>query len=332
MLYSLLKPCLFILEPERAHALALNALKYLPNVCFKKSKQSIQKIMGLEFPSRIGLAAGFDKSGQYIDALAKLGFGFIEVGTVTPQPQIGNPKPRLFRLTQARALINRMGFNNPGVDSLVNNIQQRQFSGILGINIGKGKDTPLTKAVEDYLYCLERVYPQASYIAINISSPNTPDLRQLQQKEYLIELAQTLRQAQLRLAEKYARYVPLVIKISPDETDENLKNMAEIIRKHSIDGIIATNTTCTRTNLQNDIHAQESGGLSGCPLQQRSTDCLRLLKEIVGNDVTLIGVGGIDSETIALQKYAAGADLLQVYTGLIYEGPGLIANLASVLL
>lgn len=332
MLYSLLKPCLFLLEPERAHALALKALDYLPNVCFKKSNQPTQKIMGLEFPNRIGLAAGFDKSGQYIDALAKLGFGFIEVGTVTPQPQIGNPKPRLFRLTQAQALINRMGFNNPGVDALVNNIQHRQFSGILGINIGKGKDTPLTKAVEDYLYCLEHVYPQASYIAINISSPNTPDLRQLQQKEYLLELTQTLRQAQLRLADHHARYVPLVIKISPDETDENLKNMAEIIRKHGIDGIIATNTTCARTNVQNDIYGQESGGLSGRPLQQRSTDCLRLLKEIVGNDLTLIGVGGIDSEAMARQKYAAGASLLQVYTGLIYEGPGLVANLTNVLI
>lgn len=329
MLYSLLRTFLFLLEPERAHTWALKALDYLPDVCFKAPNQSPQQIMGLNFPNRIGLAAGFDKSGQYIDALAKLGFGFIEVGTVTPKEQIGNPKQRLFRLPHAQALINRMGFNNPGVDALVTHIQNRQFKGVLGLNIGKGKDTPLNQAVEDYLYCLKRVYPHASYIAVNISSPNTPDLRQLQQKKYLSDLTLTLRQAQLNLTEEYKRYVPLLIKVSPDETDESLKTMAEILCKHGIDGIIATNTTCARTQVQSETHAQEAGGLSGRPLQQRSTDCLRLLKEIVGNDMTLIGVGGIDSEAIARQKLAAGADLLQVYTGLIYQGPGLIANLTK---
>lgn len=283
--------------------------------------------MGLNFPNPIGLAAGLDKSGQYIDALAKLGFGFIEIGTVTPLPQPGNPKPRLFRLPKSQALINRMGFNNPGVDALVRNVQQRQFRGILGINIGKGRETVLNKAAEDYVYCLERVYPHASYITINISSPNTPDLRQLQQKDYLVDLLQIVRNSQLRFADRYARYVPLVIKISPDEADESLKTIADIIYKQKIDGIIATNTTCARNGVDNEKYAQETGGLSGRPLQTRSTECLKILQDVVGSEVTLIGVGGIDSETAAQQKMAAGARLLQVYTGLIYQGPGLISKL-----
>ena len=285
--------------------------------------------MGLQFPNRIGLAAGFDKSGRYVDALAKLGFGFIEVGTVTPLPQMGNPKPRLFRLAPEHALINRLGFNNPGVAILVENLQSMQYQGILGVNIGKGKETALTHAVEDYVYCMERVYPFASYITINISSPNTPDLRLLQQKEYFLHLVQTLRQTQLRLADLHGRYVPLVIKISPDETDETLKKMAEIIRNQGIDGIIATNTTCARIDVQHCVHGNEQGGLSGRPLLQRSTACLALLKEIVGDEVTLIGVGGIDTVAAAQQKIAAGAALLQVYTGLVYQGPGFVKRLVT---
>lgn len=329
MVYSLLRAGLFLLEPERAHAWALKTLAYLPSHCFRPLAQQPRQIMGLAFPNCIGLAAGFDKSGQYVDALAKLGFGFIEVGTVTPLPQIGNPKPRLFRLPSAHALINRLGFNNPGVAILVENLQRKQFQGIVGVNIGKGKETALNHAADDYVYCMERVYPLASYITINISSPNTPDLRLLQQKEYFLNLMQTLRQTQLRLADLHARYVPLVIKISPDETDETLKTMAEIIRLQGIDGIIATNTTCARTDVQHCLHGKEMGGLSGRPLLPRSTACLVVLKEIVSEEVTLIGVGGIDTVEAAQQKVAAGAALLQVYTGLIYQGPNLVARLAT---
>ena len=328
MIYSLLKPCLFLLEPECAHALALKTLNYIPTRCFQSVPHHPRQIMGLVFPNRVGLAAGFDKSGGYVDALAKLGFGFIEVGTVTPLPQAGNSKPRLFRLRAAHALINRLGFNNPGVTALVDNLQRMHYQGIIGVNIGKGRETALVNAVEDYLYCLEKVYPYATYITINISSPNTPDLRQLQQKEYFLQLIQRLRQVQLKLADQHGRYVPLVIKISPDESDETLKSMADIIRTQGIDGIIATNTTCDRTDVQHCVHAQEQGGLSGRPVLERSTACLALLKEIVGDEVALIGVGGIDTLEAAQQKLTAGADLLQLYTGLIYQGPGLVARLA----
>jgi dihydroorotate dehydrogenase len=329
MLYSCLKPWLFLLDPERAHVLALKTLRYLPQLCFPQLPEAPRQIMGLTFANRIGLAAGFDKSGEYIDALAKLGFGFIEVGTVTPLPQMGNPKPRLFRLPTAHALINRMGFNNPGVAVLVKNLQQMRYQGILGVNIGKGRDTALARAKEDYLYCLEQVFPFAAYITINISSPNTPDLRQLQQTDYFEDLITTLRQAQLRLSDRHARYVPLVIKISPDESDETLKSMADIIVRQHIDGIIATNTSCSRSEVQQYPAAEEVGGLSGRPLLQRSTACLKVLKDIVGDAVTLIGVGGIDSVAAAQQKLAAGADLLQIYTGLIYQGPSLITQLRS---
>lgn len=328
MLYSLCKPLLFLLDPEDAHALALKTLTYLPRACFKSVLPHPTTVMGLVFPNQIGLAAGLDKSGQYIDALAKLGFGFIEVGTVTPQAQIGNPKPRLFRIPEAHALINRMGFNNPGVMALVKNLQRMQYQGILGVNIGKGKHTELTRAADDYVYCLERVYAHASYVTINISSPNTPDLRQLQQTEYFSDLIQILRQTQLRLADLHRRYVPLVIKISPDETDELLKFMADKIHKQKIDGIIATNTSCARSEVQASRYALEPGGLSGRPIKQRATACLQLLKEVVGDEVALIGVGGIDSKETLQERIASGADLCQVYTGLIYQGPDLIADLS----
>ena len=332
MLYSLLRSGLFLLEPERAHALALQTLSYVPQACFRQPRtQHMRTVMGLSFPNPLGLAAGFDKSGLYVDALSKLGFGFIEVGTVTPLPQQGNPKPRLFRLPKAKALINRLGFNNPGVAVLVENLQRSHYKGIIGVNIGKGKDTTLAHATEDYLYCLDQVYPYASYVTINISSPNTPDLRQLQQKEFFSHLVQTLKQAQLRLADQHARYVPLVIKISPDETDDTLKEMADIMVTHHIDGMIATNTTCARIGVQDCEYGQEKGGLSGQPLLQRATGCLRLLKEIVGNEVALIGVGGIDSPDAAQQKLAAGAELIQLYTGLIYQGPHLVTRLAYIL-
>lgn len=329
-MYSILKPWLFLLDPEQAHAWALAGIERLPAGCFPKPQTQTMTVLGLTFTHRIGLAAGFDKSAAHIDALAKLGFAFIEVGTVTPKPQLGNPKPRLFRLPKAHALINRMGFNNPGIDVVVENLKRTEYQGIIGVNIGKSKDTPLSFAVDDYVHCLKKVYSYASYVAINISSPNTPDLRQLQHGDYFLNLVKTLRMEQLRLADNYAKYVPLLIKISPDEDDEVLKKMAEIMVTNGIDGIIATNTTCARDKVYTLPHGGEIGGLSGRPLLHRSTICLHLIKQIVGNELVIIGVGGIDNVCAAKVKVTAGADLLQVYTGLIYQGPGLIAKLSAV--
>ncbi|TAL64600.1 MAG: quinone-dependent dihydroorotate dehydrogenase [Legionella sp.] len=328
-MYSALRPLLFQLDPEKAHSLALTALDYLPSWCCKAPEGKGLKAMGLSFPHPVGLAAGLDKNGEHLSGLAKLGFSFIEIGTITPIAQVGNPKPRLFRLPEAEAIINRMGFNNKGVDALVRYVEIAAYSGILGINIGKNKDTPLDKAASDYLHCLRKVYPQASYITINISSPNTPDLRQLQQGDYFADLLSQLRNERSKLADQYQKLVPLVVKISPDESDETVKQMTEIILQQGIDGIIATNTTASRP-LTKDLHlAQEVGGLSGKPLQDLSTRCLRLLKEYVGDAVTLIGVGGIDSAAKAQEKLDAGASLVQVYTGLIYKGPGLVREIVS---
>ena len=327
-MHQLIRPLLFCLHPEAAHHIVLSALHYLPGFCFAKPEQSLVHAMGLEFPHSVGLAAGFDKNGAHLDALAKLGFSFIEVGTVTPRPQSGNPKPRLFRIPEARAVINRMGFNNDGVDVLVANVQKARYRGILGINIGKNKETSLDQAADDYLHCLRKVYVHSSYVAINISSPNTPDLRQLQLGDYFKHLINELREEQLQLSELHQRYVPLVVKISPDETDETLKQMADVIVSLGIDGIIATNTTRARSAVHTLPYGNELGGLSGKPLARQSTHCLRVLKQIVGDDVTLIGVGGIDSPEVANEKLQAGASLLQVYTGLIYQGPGLVKKLA----
>jgi len=329
LMYQLLRPLLFLLDAETAHHVTMTALRYLPQCIFKQPQGDAITVMGLTFPHRVGLAAGLDKNGDYLDALAKLGFAFIELGTVTPRPQKGNPKPRLFRIPAANAIINRMGFNNHGVDVLVENVKKAHYQGILGINIGKNKDTPLEKAVDDYLFCLRKVYLHASYITINISSPNTPDLRQLQQGDYFRRLINELREEQLQLADQHQRYVPLVVKISPDETEETLKQIADVIVSLGIDGIIATNTTCARDAVNSLPYGMEQGGLSGRPLALSSTHCLRLLKEIVGDDVALIGVGGIDSPAIATQKLEAGASLLQVYTGLIYQGPGLVRAICN---
>lgn len=328
-MYSLIRPLLFQLDAERAHHLSLQGLHFIPARCLKKPKNKPVNALGYKFSHPVGLAAGLDKNAEHLNALARLGFSFIEVGTVTPRPQPGNTKPRLFRLPKAEAIINRMGFNNQGVDALISNIQRANYKGILGINIGKNKDTPLSKASSDYLFCLEKVYPYASYVTINISSPNTPDLRQLQLGDYFADLIAALRHQQQHLADKHQRYVPIVVKISPDEADDDLKKMAEVIVEHGIDGIIATNTTCARDMVAHLPHAKEAGGLSGPPLAHRSTECLRLINSIVGPDVTLIAAGGIDSPQIANEKRAAGADLLQVYTGLIYKGPGLVYQLVD---
>ena len=327
-MYSLVKPLLFALDPERAHAFSMAMLAYIPNCCFAAPASHPVSALGLNFAHRIGLAAGFDKSGSHLDVLSKLGFAFIEVGTVTPKPQLGNPKPRLFRLPEAQALINRMGFNNPGVDVLSENLNRSHYQGVLGINIGKGKDTSLAAAAEDYVYCLQRVYTRASYVAINISSPNTPDLRALQQPNYFSLLVRKLKEAQLRLADKHGQYVPLLIKISPDETDDTLKQMTDVMLQHAIDGAIVSNTTCSRDAVPTLPNRNEMGGLSGQPLLSRSTQCLALLKQAGGDQLTLMGVGGIDSLETAQQKLIAGATLLQVYTGLIYRGPGGVATLS----
>lgn len=328
-MYRFMRPFLFNLDAETAHHLALQALHYVPGFCFPKPLSAKVSALGMDFLHPIGLAAGLDKNGEHLDALAKLHFSFIEVGTVTPRAQSGNPKPRLFRLPKAKAIINRMGFNNHGVDALVANVRKARYDGILGINIGKNKDTPLSQSADDYVHCLRKVYAHASYVTINISSPNTPDLRQLQQGDYFRLLINELREEQLQLSDLHQRYVPLVVKISPDETDETLKRVAEVILSLGIDGIIATNTTCARDGVLDLPQADEAGGLSGKPLVERSTHCLSVLKQVVGDDVTLIGVGGIDNLEVAREKLDAGASLLQIYTGLIYQGPGLVNALVD---
>jgi dihydroorotate dehydrogenase len=319
------------MDAEKAHALSLSALHYMPKFCFKQAKAKSVHALGLHFPHPVGLAAGLDKNGEHLDALAKLGFSFIELGTVTPRPQVGNPKPRLFRIPEVHAIINRMGFNNQGVDALVAHVKKARYKGVLGINIGKNKDTSLAHAADDYIYCLAKVYEYASYITINISSPNTPDLRQLQQKEYFANLMSQIQTEQKKLADKFQRHVPLVVKMSPDEDVETLKQMTEVILSYGVEGIIATNTTCSRNGVKNLLHAEEIGGLSGKPLWELSTQCLRLLKQYVGTDVTLIGVGGIESCESAQAKLDAGASLVQIYSGLIYEGPRLVYQLVTQL-
>lgn len=331
-MYQLIRALLFCLDAEKAHKLTLSVLDYLPKFVFPKPQRQPIEVMGLEFDHPVGLAAGLDKNGEHIDALAKIGFSFIELGTVTPRAQIGNPKPRLFRIPETNALINRMGFNNNGVDALVKNVKKANYQGILGINIGKNKETPLEKSAEDYIFCLRKVYQYASYITINISSPNTPELRQLQHGLFFRNLINELREEQLQLADKCRLYVPLVIKVSPDETAETLKQIAQVSLALGIDGIIATNTTCAREGMKMLPHGSEVGGLSGRPLFSSSTNCLRLLKEEVGDEITLIGVGGIDSADKAKEKLAVGASLLQVYTGLIYQGPSLIDRICQGIL
>ncbi len=328
-MYFYLRNLLFLLPAELAHHLSLLFLCFLPKFLFAKPSINKMECMGIKFPHKIGLAAGFDKDAKYLDALAKLGFAFIEVGTITPRPQSGNPKPRLFRLVKSKALINRMGFNNAGVDNLIMNIKKSKFKGILGINIGKNKDTPLADAFADYVYCMRRVYQYADYIAINISSPNTAHLRELQSIEYFDEFIGKIIIEHKRLAMKYKVYVPLAIKVSPDESSQVLSNIANVALKYKIDAIIATNTSNSRFNL-NSKYSSEKGGLSGKPILNLSNDTLQQIKNIVGDNISIIGVGGIDDLQSAETKLASGASLLQVYTGLIYNGPKLLRDLSRL--
>lgn len=329
-MYSILRPILFNMEPERAHEFTLAALEKANKtgmLAFMYGDQHCPvNCMGVHFKNPVGLAAGLDKNGSYIDALSNLGFGFIEVGTVTPRAQVGNLKPRLFRLKEAGAIINRMGFNNQGVDYLINNIERAKYQGVLGINIGKNATTPVENAVNDYVYCLERVYHYASYITINISSPNTKNLRDLQSGDALITLLDAVKNSHSHLVNQHGHYVPLVLKVAPDLDTSQIEFIAKQLLDFEIDGLIATNTTLSREAVAGLPHADETGGLSGLPVFEKSTQVLLEFKARLQDEVTLIGVGGIDSDVKAVAKKRAGADLIQLYTGLIYKGPHLIQD------
>ncbi len=334
MMYSLLRPLLFTLPPETAHHVTLHSLNILhrlklTQLVFGKIPDAPCSVMGLNFPNPVGLAAGMDKNAESIDSLAALGFGFIEVGTVTPRPQPGNPPPRLFRLPKAQALINRMGFNNQGIDKLLDNVQKARFRGILGINIGKNWDTPLENAVDDYLIGLHKVYAYADYVAVNISSPNTPGLRQLQQGDELDRMLSTLKNAQQQLAAQHDKYVPLVVKIAPDLGEEELVVIANKLLTYDIDGVIATNTTLSRVGVENLPYANETGGLSGTPLSARATEVVQQLSNTLQRKIPIIAVGGVMSATDAQKKLKAGASLVQIYTGLIYRSPALIKEIVN---
>ncbi|MFT5691498.1 MAG: dihydroorotate dehydrogenase [Oceanicoccus sp.] len=336
-MYSLIRKFLFLLPTETSHYLSLYTVKilhrlHLLGLIAVRPEQKTITVMGLEFPHSVGLAAGLDKNADYIDSLAALGFGFIEVGTVTPVAQQGNPHPRLFRLPHARAIINRMGFNNNGVDYLVQRVVNSSYKGILGINIGKNKDTPPEKAVDDYLICMRKVYPHASYIAVNLSSPNTPGLRDLQFGEPLELLLDQLKQEQKKLAVEFNRYVPIAVKIAPDLADDDVEKVAKSLLKYELDGVIATNTTIARDKVKHLKYGGEMGGLSGAPLTDASTRVIGVLARVIDQSegvLPIIGVGGIMSGDDAAAKTKAGASLVQLYTGFIYDGPSLIRDSAK---
>lgn len=334
-MYRLARPLLFRLEPETAHQQTLRWLDFASSSPLTRPFVSADApltgnefhCMGLAFPGRIGLAAGLDKNGDHIDSLGTLGFGFIEIGTVTPRPQQGNPKPRLFRLPGHRAIINRMGFNNLGVDHLVGQAAKRRYKGILGINIGKNAATPLEQAHQDYLTCLKRVYPVADYITVNISSPNTPGLRDLQHGDHLRRLFDALKQAQSGLANQHGHYRPIAVKIAPDITESEIEDIAAAILDTEIDGVIATNTSSARPGVEDSPLAEQAGGLSGEPICRMSTRVIHHLGTCLAGRVPIIGAGGIHDIASAAEKIAAGAQLLQIYTGLIYQGPSLLHSL-----
>ncbi|MDR2875523.1 MAG: quinone-dependent dihydroorotate dehydrogenase [Methylobacillus sp.] len=335
-MYGLIRPLLFALDAERAHHFTLNALQAAHDLgllaLLPKPRQcQTRAVFGLDFPNPVGLAAGLDKNGVHIDALAALGFGFIEVGTVTPRPQPGNPRPRLFRIPQANAIVNRFGFNNDGVDALVENVKNARYDGILGINIGKNFDTPNERAADDYLICLRKVHEHASYVTVNISSPNTKNLRQLQEKDALEHLLAALKTEQEKLTQQHGRYVPVLLKIAPDLTPEQVTEIADLLRKHRFDGVIATNTTLSREQVEGLPNATETGGLSGAPVREKSTEIIRHLHTALQGEIPIIGVGGILNGADAQEKINAGASLVQLYSGLIYRGTALVREVGDAL-
>jgi dihydroorotate dehydrogenase len=334
MFYPAIRKVLFKFDAETIHELTIKGLKSTgssPLNAFYKQRVANKpvKVMGIEFPNPLGLAAGLDKNGECIDAFDAMGFGFIEVGTVTPRPQPGNDKPRIFRLPQANAIINRMGFNNKGVDYLVSQVRSAKFTGVLGINIGKNKDTPEENAKDDYIHCMRKVYDFATYITVNISSPNTPGLRALQYGDALNELLSALKIEQKALAKQYNKYVPIAVKIAPDLTEEEVLSIAQCLLENEIDGVIATNTTLSREGVEQLEHGNEQGGLSGAPVKDKSTTVIRILAKALDNKLPIIGVGGIASSSDANEKLAAGASLVQIYTGFIYQGPPLIKAIVN---
>jgi dihydroorotate dehydrogenase len=334
--YSLIKPLIFQFDAETTHDLTLKSLKYAEKSGVLKLYPAApvcqpRQVMGITFPNAVGLAAGLDKNGAVIDGMAALGFGFVEIGTVTPRPQPGNPKPRLFRVKEAQGIINRFGFNNLGVDNLIENVKAANYKGVLGINIGKNFDTPNERAVDDYLICMRKVYAYASYITVNISSPNTKNLRALQEKEALSNLLETLKQEQLNLAQTHGRYVPVALKIAPDLEFEQVNEIADLLVTHKIDAVIATNTTLAREMVQGMPNGNETGGLSGAPVREKSTLVIQQLSQRLQGALPIIGVGGILSGADAVEKIAAGASLVQVYSGLIYKGPKLVHDICKSL-
>ncbi len=336
LFYPIARSFLFQLDAEKTHDLTLHWLAKIQNTPLQSliSQKLINdpvECFGLTFPNRIGLAAGLDKDARCIDAFAAMGFGHIEVGTVTPRAQLGNPKPRLFRLPKAQALINRFGFNNLGVDNLIENVKRAKFKGILGINIGKNFDTPVEEATQDYLICLEKIYPYASYITINISSPNTANLRQLQFGEALDELLSAIKLKQKELNNKYSIRKPILIKIAPDLNDEEIDGLVKTFLKYEVDGLIATNTTFSRNGVEGLSYSNEQGGLSGVPIFDASTEVVKKLSEKINGAFPIIGVGGIDDTSKAKIKIEAGATLVQIYSGFIYQGPRLIHSIAKAL-
>lgn len=335
-LYPLARRALFCLDAEQAHHLTLATLRGaaslgLTGLVGQTLPESPRTVMGIRFPNPVGLAAGLDKDGSCIDGLAALGFGFVEVGTVTPRPQAGNPKPRIFRLPQAEAIINRMGFNNGGVEQFLQNVQSARYKGPLGLNIGKNADTPIERAVDDYLICLEKVYPYATYVTVNISSPNTKNLRQLQGGDELDALLGKLKDKQRALSDRHGKYVPIALKIAPDLDDEQIKVIAGTLTRHGFDGVIATNTTLSREAVAGLPNASETGGLSGRPVFDASNRVIRALATELGGALPIIGVGGILSGADAQAKLDAGASLVQVYSGLIYRGPELVRECVQAL-
>jgi len=340
MLYRIIRELLFILPPEVSHYVALELLKlgsFLRiNQLISRFKQrnlthTSIRVMSIDFPNPVGIAAGLDKNGDYIAVFESLGFGFVEIGTVTPQPQAGNPKPRLFRLPAKNAIINRMGFNNKGVDYLVEQVKKSSHKIPLGINIGKNFDTPIERAIDDYLICLNKVYEHADYIVINISSPNTPDLRNLQHGDYLQDLLYALKKQQIVLAKKFGKYIPLLVKVAPDLNQVEIESMSKIFLTQKIDGLISTNTSIDKNSVKDLLHGQEMGGLSGEPVFTKSLQTQNAFYKSFGDKIPIIGVGGVCDADSAANRLNSGASLIQIYTGFIYQGPGLIYDIIKKL-